>query len=106
MTNKEVRSFADDLFNASNNLNKVTPDEVTSSTKRPSLIDGHKDFSRVKLLLADVLSDQVKLAYSNSVIVTITNEDYELYKDVIKLSTLDEVIRAYAVDVDSSLIKN
>lgn len=106
MTNKEVRSFADDLFNASNNLNKVTPDEVTPSAKKPSLIDGHKDFSKVKLIKTEVLLDQVKLTYSNNVIVTITNEDYELYKDVIELSTLDEVIRAYAVDVDSSLIEN
>lgn len=106
MTNKEVSSFADDLFDASNNLNKVTPDEVTPSAKRPSLIDGHKDFSRVKLIKTEVLLDQVKLTYSNNVIVTITNEDYELYKDVIELSTLNEVIREYAVDVDSSLIEN
>ena len=106
MTNKEVRSFADDLFNASNNLNKVTPDEVTPSAKRPSLIDGHKDFSKVKLIKTEVLLDQVKLTYSNNVIVTITNEDCDLYKDVIELSTLDEVIREYALDVDSSLIEN
>lgn len=104
--NKEVRSFADDLFNASNNLNKVTPGEVTPSAKRPSLIDGHRDFSRVKLIKTEVLLDQVKLTYSNNVIVTITNTDYKLYKDVIELSTLNEVIKEYAIDVDSALIEN
>ena len=104
--NNMTRSFTDDLFDASNNLNKVTLDEVTPSAKKPSLIDGHKDFSKVKLIKTEVLLDQVKLTYSNNVIVTITNEDYDLYKDVIELSTLDEVIREYALDVDSSLIEN
>lgn len=104
MTNKETRSFVDDLLDTSNNINKVSPDEATPSAKKPSLIDGHKDFSKVKLIKTEVLLDSVKLTYSNNVIVTITNEDYEMNKDVIELSTLDEIIREYAIDVDSSLM--
>lgn len=102
-------TFAEDLFKASND--GLSPEEfeenkILEDNTPPSLTSGKvKGLKEVKLLHArESGPDVYTLHYSNGVMVIISKSDYLNYKDLIELSSIDEVIKEYAIEVDASSI--
>ena len=102
-------TFADDLFKASNDglsPAEVEENRIAEANTPPSLLSGKvKGLKNVKLLHArESGPDTYTLFYSNGVMVIIAKSDYTNYKDLIELSSIDEVIKEYAIEVDASSI--
>ena len=102
-------TFAEDLFKASNdglNPAEVEENRIAEANTPPSLLSGKvKGLKNVKLLHArESGPDVFTLHYSNGVMVVISKSDYINYKDLIELSSIDEVIKEYAIEVDASSI--
>lgn len=104
--NNKSNPFVDELFKESNN--KLSPEEVEENriedvNTSPSLLsDNIKGLENVTLLhVRESSPDTYTLYYSNGVKVIIAKSDYLEYKDLIALSSIDEVIVEYAIEVNS-----
>ena len=112
MENNKSNPFVDELFKASHDglgFDEVENNRVPAIPATPSLTSGRVNVDNVTLksVVEDQSEDNVQLIYSNGVIVYVSKQDYAEGKDYIKLCSIDEVIREYAIDVDaSSLIGN
>ena len=104
--NNKSNPFVNELFKESNN--KLSPEEaeenkiLEDNTSPPLLSNNIKILENVTLLrVKESGPDTYTLFYSNGVKIIIAKSDYLEYKDIIALSSIDEIIKEYAIEVNS-----
>lgn len=112
-TNKvQTDPFVNALYKMSQEINH-TSDVVNNKLKElcpygPSLTDGKIDISNIRFIKALIVEDPntIELLYSLGVKVYISITDYNENKDIIPFLSVSDIIKTYAISVDTSELKD